>query len=118
MKSAQGVYPIIPDDDTAFAFVEFIHSRGSAILFTKEGPSAPQVYVSLMEGASNHIARTCSTAGIFRPDALAATHGKAKHFFPGFTIRFLKYHQFSNAAGVVETLTPRDYQGQFHWHDG
>jgi hypothetical protein len=32
MKSAQGVYPIILDDDTAFAFVEFIHNRGSAIL--------------------------------------------------------------------------------------
>jgi hypothetical protein len=28
MKSAQSVFPIIPDDDTAFAFVEFIHVRG------------------------------------------------------------------------------------------
>jgi len=118
MKSAQGVYPIIPDDDTAFAFVEFIHSRGSAILLAKEGPGAPQVYVSLMEGARNHIAKTCSTAGIFRPDALATSSRKAKHFVPRFTIRFLKDHQFFNAAGVVETLTQRDYHGQFHWHDG
>ena len=34
MKSAQGVYPIIPDDDTSFAFVEFVHNRGSVILQT------------------------------------------------------------------------------------
>ena len=72
MKSAQGVYPVIPDDDTAFAFVEFIHSRGSAILLAKGGPGAPQVYVSLMDGAMNHIARSGSTPCIFRLDALAA----------------------------------------------
>jgi hypothetical protein len=89
MKSAQGVFPIIPDDDTSFAFVEFIHTRGSGILLTENGPRAPQVYVSLMEGARAHIAKTDSTTGIFRPDALAATPGKAKHFLPGFTIRFL-----------------------------
>jgi hypothetical protein len=59
-----------------------------------------------MEGARNHIAKTYSTAGIFRSDALATTRGKAKHFFPRFTIRFLKDHEFSNAARVVETLTP------------
>jgi len=118
MKSSQGVFPIIPDDDTAFDLVEFIHSTGSAILLSKNGPGAPQVYESLMEGARSHIAKTCSTAGIFRPDALAAAPGKAKHFFPGFTIRFLRDHQFSTAAGVTETLTPRDYQGQFQWHDG
>ena len=92
MKSARGVYPVIPDDDTAFAFVEFIHSRGLAILLAKEGQGAPQVYVSFMDGERNHIARTCSTVGIFRPHALAAAPGKAKHFFPGFTIRFLKDH--------------------------
>jgi len=92
MKSAQGVFPIILDDDTAFVFVEFIHSRGSAILLTKEDPGSPQVYVSLMEGARNHNARTCLTSCIFRPDALAAAPGKAKHFFPSFTIRFLKTH--------------------------
>jgi len=32
MKSAQGVYPIISDDATTFAFVEFVRNRGSAIL--------------------------------------------------------------------------------------
>jgi hypothetical protein len=90
MKSAQGVYPVIPNDDTAFAFVEFIHSRGSATPIAKEGPGAPQFYVFLMEGARNHIAKTCSTVGIFRPDALTAALGKAKHFFSGFTIRFLR----------------------------
>ena len=118
MKSALSVFPIIPDDDMAFAFVEFIHSRGSVIMLTKEGPGAPQVYVSLMEGARNHVARTCSTTCIFRPDALAATLGKAKHFFLGFTIRFLKDHQLTNSARVLETLTPGDYQGRFHSHDG
>jgi len=118
MKSAHGVYSVIPDDDTAFAFVEFIHSRGSAILLAKEGPGAPMVNVSLMDGARNHIARTSSTVGIFHLDALAAAPRKATHFFPGFTIRFLKDHEFPNAAGVVETLTPGDYQSLFHWHDG
>ncbi len=119
MKSAQGVFPIIPDDDTAFAFVEFIHIRGSAILLALEGPSAPQIYVSLIEGARNHIARTCSTICIFRPNALASVPWKAKHFFLGFTIRFLKDHQLTNSARVLETLiTPGDYQGPFHWHDG
>ncbi len=41
MKSGQGVFPIIPDDNTAFAFVEFIQSRGSFILLSKFGPGAP-----------------------------------------------------------------------------
>jgi hypothetical protein len=118
MKSAQNVYPIILDADTTYSFVEFIHMRGSAILSAAAGPSAPQVYVSLMEGARSHVAKTGSTSGIFRLDALATMHGKAKHFFPGFTIRFLRDHQFTNSAGIQEKLTPGDYQGQFHWHDG
>jgi hypothetical protein len=71
-----------------------------------------------MEGAQNHIAKTCSTSCIFRSEALAAAPGKAKHFFTGFTIRFLKDYMFTNLAGVLETLTPRYYQGMFHWHDG
>jgi hypothetical protein len=82
MKSAQGVYPIILDDDTSFAFVEFVHNKGSAILQAAGGPGAPQVYVSIMEGERNHIVKTGSTAGIFRPDSLAQASGKAKHFFP------------------------------------
>ena len=41
MKSAQGVFPIIPDDDTAFAFVEFIHTRGFGILLSENGLGAP-----------------------------------------------------------------------------
>jgi len=114
MKSSRSVFPTIPDDGTTFAFVEFIHTRGSAILTAIAGPGAPQVYVSLMEGARSHIARTGSTSGIFRPDALAVAPGRAKHFFPGFTIRFMKDNQFTNSAGVLETLTPGDYQGQFH----
>ena len=118
MKSAQGIFPIIPDDDTAFAFVEFLHSKGSAILLDRMGPGAPQIYVSLIEGARSHIVKTGSTTGIFRPDALSAAPGKAKYFFPGFTIRFIRDHQFTNSAGVVETLMIGDYQGQFHWHDG
>ena len=111
IKSAQGVYPIIPDEDTTFAFVEFIHNRGSAILQAAGGPGAPQVYPSLMEGARNHPARTGSPSGIFRPDSMSSAPGKAKHFFPCFTIRFLKDHQFVNTAGVLETLTPGDFQG-------
>ena len=114
MKSAQNVYPIIPDDDTAYSFVEFIHTRGSDIMSTTAGLGAPQVYVSLMEGARAHVAKTVSTSGIFRPYALAATPGKAKHFFPGFTIRFLRDHPFTNSVGIQETLTPGDYQGHFH----
>jgi hypothetical protein len=118
MKSAQGVYPVIPDEDTTFAFVEFIHTRGTAILQAVGSLGAPQCYVSLMEGARHHIARTCSTAGIFRPDSLSQAPGKAKHFLPGFTIRLVRDHQFTNSSGILETLTPGDYKGQFHWHDG
>jgi len=92
MKSAQGVYPIILDDDTTFVFVEFIHNKGPTILQASGGQGAPQVYVSLMEGARNHIARSGSTAGIFRRDSLSQAPGKAKHFFPGFIVRFLKDH--------------------------
>jgi hypothetical protein len=68
MKSAQSVYPIIPDEDTTFAFVEFIHNRGSAILHATGGLGAPQVYASLMDLARNHIARAGSTSGIFKLD--------------------------------------------------
>ncbi len=92
MRSAQNVYPIIPDDDTTYSFVEFIHTQGSDILSATVGPGAPQVYVSLMEGARSHVAKTSSTSGIFCPDALASALGKAKHFFPGLTIRFLRDH--------------------------
>ena len=81
-------------------------------------PGAPLVYVSLMEGARSHVAKTSSTTGTFCPYALAATPGKAKHVFPGFTIRFLRDHLFTNSAGVMQTLTHGDYQGQIHWHDG
>jgi len=88
MKSAQGLYPIIPDNDTTFAFVEFLHCRGTAILQATGGSGAPMIYVSLLEGARSHIAKTGSTTGVFMPDALSQAPGKAKHFFPGFTIRF------------------------------
>ena len=54
MKSAQGVYPIIPDDDTAFVFMEFIHNGGTAIPYSTGKPGAPQVYGSFMERARNH----------------------------------------------------------------
>jgi len=84
MRSAQNVYPIIPEDDTSYSFVEFIRTRGSDILSATIGQGAPQVFVSLMEGARSHVAKTGSTVGIFRPDALAAAPGKAKHFFPDF----------------------------------
>jgi hypothetical protein len=58
MKSAQGVYSIIADNDAAFAFVEFLHYRGTAILQAAGGLSAPLIYASLMEGARSHIAST------------------------------------------------------------
>jgi hypothetical protein len=38
MKSAQCLYPIIPDNDTAFAFVEFLHYKDPAILQAAGGP--------------------------------------------------------------------------------
>ena len=58
MKSAQGLYPIISDNDTAFAFVEFLHYMGTAILQAAGGTGAPVIYVSLLEGARSHIAKT------------------------------------------------------------
>jgi len=101
-----------------FPYSDKRHQRHKRHHSTTIGQGAPQVYVSLMEDAGSHVVKTGSTTGIFRPDALATAPGKAKHFFPGFTIRFLRDHQFINSAGVQETLTPSDYQGQFHWHDG
>ena len=62
MKSAQGLYPIVPDDDTTFAFMEFLHYRGTTILQAAGGLSAPLIYVSLLEGARSHIAQTGSTS--------------------------------------------------------
>jgi hypothetical protein len=117
MKSAQGVYPVIPDDDTAFAFVEFIHSRDRLFCLPRRNPG-PQKSTFPSWTARETVLQRPERSGIFRPDALAAAHGKATQFFPGFTIRFLHDNQFSNAAGVKETLTPGDYNGQFHWHDG
>jgi hypothetical protein len=52
------------------------------------------------------------------PEDLSQAPGKAKHFFPGFTIRFHQTHQFVTPAGAFESLSHGDYQGQFHWHDG
>jgi len=80
MKSAQGLYPIIPDHDTAFAFVEFLHYRGTAILQAVGGPGAPLIYASLLEGARNHITQTGSTAGIFMPDTLSQPRERRKTF--------------------------------------
>ena len=60
------------------------------------GARAPQVYVSLMEGAKSHMAETCSVVGVFRPDNHASSPGKANHFFPGFTIKLLEEHHFTN----------------------
>ena len=112
MRSAQGVYPICEDDDTALAFVDFIHTRDTAILWAAWGPRAPQCYISLMEGARSHMTKIGSAVGVmFIPDSHAMTPGKAKHFFPGFTIRFLEAYSFTNSAGTVEILTQRDYQG-------
>jgi hypothetical protein len=88
MCSTHGVFPICVDDDSAVAFVEVIHDMAISFLQDLDGVWDPQIYVSLMQGARNYVARTGSAAGVFRPDAQPQTHGKAKHFFPGFTIRF------------------------------
>jgi len=81
-KSAQGLYHIIPDNDTAFTFVEFLHYKGTAVLHAVGGPGAPLIYVSLLEEARNHIAKIGSTSGVFMPDTLSHAPVKAKHFFP------------------------------------
>jgi len=52
------------------------------------------------------------------PDALSQAPGKAKHFFPGFVIRFHQTHQIVTPTRAFESLSPGDYQGQLHWHDG
>ena len=108
MKSAQGVYPICSDHDSAFAFVEFIHSQEIRILQAVSGQWAPHCYVSFIEGARAPIVKTGSTTGIFRPDSQASVPGKAKHFFPGFTIRVIAEHQLVNFLGVLEVLTSTD----------
>ncbi len=48
MRSAQGVYPLCSDDDTAVAFVKFIHDKSSSILEAAGGIRAPQEFVSLI----------------------------------------------------------------------
>ncbi len=98
--------------------MEFIHERGTTILQAVGGPWAPQIYVSLMQGARNHMLRTCSAASVFRIDNRVMVPGRAKHSFPGFTIRFSRNHAFVNSARVLEVISPGDYQGQFHWYDG
>ncbi len=67
MRPAQGVYPISEDDDIAEAFMDFLHTRGSANMRAAGGPRAPQVYVSRMEGVKSHMAKTGSGAGVFIP---------------------------------------------------
>jgi hypothetical protein len=97
--------------------VEFIHDKATEILQVSAGICTPQIHVFLMQGARIYVARTGSATGVFRPDAQSQTHGKAKHFFPGLTIRFRTDHSFIDATRVSETLTSGDYQGQLHWND-
>ena len=114
MRSAQGVNSIREYDNTAVAFVDFLHTRGTAMLRATREPRAPKFDVLLMEGAKSHMAKTVSAVGVFKPVSHVLTLGKAKHVFPAFTIRFLEEHFFTNLAETVETLTQRDYEGHFH----
>jgi hypothetical protein len=50
MRSTQGFYPICQDDETAVAFVEFVHLHGTKLLQVAGGPWAPHVYVSIIKG--------------------------------------------------------------------
>jgi hypothetical protein len=72
---------------------------------------APQIYVSRMQGARNQVVKTGSTVGVFLSDSHVATLDKAKHFFPGFTIRFRTEHSFVTSAGTSEIIALEDYQG-------
>jgi len=105
MRLSQVAYPICADDDAVASFLEFIHTRRTAILYTDGRSWAPQIYVFLMDGPRTHMARTSSTAGVFRPDSMAMTPRKTNHFFPVFTILFLTDHSFVNSFGTLETLT-------------
>jgi len=118
MRYAQGVYPICPDYDTTVAFVDFVHTHGSSLLRAARGTLAPRVYVPLIEGLRNHTMRIGSAAGVFRPDNQSNHLHSAKHYFPGFTIKFLVKHSFTDSTGGMEVLPSHGYQGQFHWHDG
>jgi hypothetical protein len=68
MGSAQGVYPICADDNTAVAFKDFVHTMGAAIFRAAGGAWVPQVDVSLVEGARSQMAKTVSAVGVFRQD--------------------------------------------------
>ena len=102
MRLSQVAYPICADDDAVASFLEFIHTRRTAILYTDGRSWAPQIYVFLMDGSRTHMTRTRSIAGVF---SLAMTPRKANHFFLGFTIRFLTDHYFVHSFGTLETLT-------------
>ncbi len=58
MRSAHGAYPICTDDETAVAFVEFVHVHGSKIFREASRACALEVYTSLMNDAHLHIAKT------------------------------------------------------------
>jgi hypothetical protein len=114
MRSAQGAYPICPDNETTVAFVEFIHIHGTALLQAAKGAWAPRVYVSLMYGVRSHIARTGTTTRVFLPDNQSTKLQTAKHYLLGFTIKVLREHTFTDSTGGLEVLSPQVYQGHFH----
>jgi len=68
MRYAQGVYPIFPYDETTVAFVEFVHTHESSLLWAAGGTLAHLVYASITYEIRNHTMRTSSAAGVFRPD--------------------------------------------------
>jgi len=91
---------------------------GTRILRSEGGPLAPKVYVSLVQGARNHILRTRSSNGVLRPESKTNQYEFAKHFFPGSTIMCMDDRSFRDPICGVVILPPHVYQGQFHSHDG
>ena len=111
LRSAQGIYPICADNDAAVSFVEFIHTQGTQTLHAASGPWAPELYASLIGSARDHISSTGSRKGVFRPDSQSNQYSSAKHYFPGFSIRFLSEHSFLDSTGGTQSMPPGDYQG-------
>jgi hypothetical protein len=71
-----------------------------------EARCPPQVYGFLIQAIYNHVSRTRSMVGVFRPDNQPNRQKFAKHFFPGFTIRCTNDHSFKDPTSGMEVLSP------------
>jgi len=97
LKSAQGVFPIIPDDDTAFAFMEFIHSRGSTIHLTSQHGSRSPACLRLAHGRRKEPHCDYWHDGMHFPSGCSSgCSGESQAYFPGI------HHQIPQRPPILQ----------------